>query len=217
MENKVFFYEFPVHITNFINDDYIDNFAKMVATTIEKVAKNHSDFGVVTVAKNEDYGFLMVDYGLVIFSLMEHVKRVCRVEGDPDGEKYAEMIGEDFLTNKDEKLAKNGKFLVELLSYFGISFLRKNSKGFYSRTLIKNLETGNFTLMNSVGFNAKEMMSLIGKSLYERHIQESLDRNNVEVFALYSKINTLLNALEGTVEIAQFWSREDGLNSDIFK
>jgi len=217
MDKPVFYYSEPVHIANFMDKKMIVNYLKTTANMIEKVSRTHSEFGVITVTKNEDYGFLMVDYGLMIRAFQDYVKMACKTFGNPDGEKYAKMIGVDFLTNKDENLAKNGRLFVNLLSYYGVSFMRKNAKSFYSRTLIKNTKTGSFTLVNSIGINLKEFKQMLGTAIYERQIDNVLLESEAKVVATDARINNVLIALEGTAEVAHFWSRDDGLNHKIFE
>ncbi|WP_152184686.1 hypothetical protein [Sulfurimonas indica] len=210
-------YKEPMDICDVLNEKYIAGYCNMLTKKAIDIQKKHGPNGPIIFHKNQDYGFLMFDYGFLIYSLIEYVKGIKKASMKiEEGEDIAKLIERDFLRNDDEKLARNGKFFVNILSYHGLSFLSKSNKNFYNRILLKDKKSNKITLLNSVSINSEPLEKIIGKKAYEERISLILNSSDIEVIGYDRQVTSTLKAIEGTVEIHQFWSKSDGLNEGIF-
>ena len=209
-------YDGPLDIVNFLDEKNIVGYCNYLTKQMLEINRKFENDGLTVLHKNEDYGFLLVDYGFLISSLMGYAEGLLKATGKKElGVEIASKIERDFLYDEDKKLARNGRFFVDILMYYGLSFINKNNKSFYSRMLLKDKKSGVSTLLNSISINSKALENIIGKNYYDNRISSILETKDVELIAYDRQIKTAIKAIGNDVKVHNYWSRDNGLNKSI--
>ena len=203
-------YDGPLDIVNFLDEKNIVGYCNFLSKRLYEVDKKFQNDGLTVIHKNEDYGFL-------ISALIGYASGLLAATGKRElGVEIASKIERDFLYDDDKDLAKKGRFFVDILKYYGLSFINKSNKSFYTRVLLKDKKSGVLTLINSVSINSSALENIIGKRVYQDRISSIIEDKDIKVIGYDRQIKTALNLMDDEVKIHRFWSREDGLTEAIF-
>ncbi len=161
----------PLTISALFDEQGVSDFLTILAKAVKISAEKNSEFGFISIAKNEKYDYFYIDYGTLCFALERHAENFLNNAGVDkiDKEIFVNKIGTDFALQSDikdkDELLRNSLFFISLLEYYGVAFKNKNRYA-YSRTLFKNEQTGTYTIMNAVGINAKDLEIIVGKHMF---------------------------------------------------
>jgi len=76
---KDMIYEEVMDIAKILNKDNIVGFCDVFLDQFNRVSEKNKSLGITPMVKNFEYGFYMLDYGFLVFTIEEYVKTYCKL------------------------------------------------------------------------------------------------------------------------------------------
>ena len=212
MAERTMMYKEPMDISNFLNLEMIAGYCHAMVREYQKICSRNKELQASPVYKNNEYKFYNIDYGFLVYVLVEYARSYfTELEDNPsEGDEVAKRIYADFALNDTQKLSTNGMYFLSILEYHKLAYKNKYEKGFYTKQLLLNPQNSSYYTINSLAFNVGSLNTITGNNNLEKPFLEENPTAKFMWLGYGKNANSMLKKADSSIKIFQFWERDTG-------